>query len=187
MTAPTYEHGDVRAADLSTMNPAVVAADEYQDYFGFGQNETFTLPDGKQQIFFKVMNEGERAQFQKKTSRDIKFNRSSGDAAIRADQAEERHELIMISVTGWSLMKRVNGTWIQAPFSTGSPGSELGQWLKVANPKVVDDLEFAIRLANPWMQAEQTVEEIDKEMARLAELREQALEREKGKSNSSGR
>jgi hypothetical protein len=173
---------DIRHADFSSDNPAVVSPDEYQDYFGFGDTKMFTLPDGKQQIFFKVMNEGERAQFQKSTSTDIKFNRSSGDAAIKADQAKERHELILTSVVGWSMKRRnASGGWEDVPFSGNSPGSTLGQWLKVADPKIVDELEFAIRKSNPWMQAEMTVEEIDKEIARLGELREQALEREKGK------
>jgi hypothetical protein len=174
---------DIRDAQFQPDNPAVVNAEEYQDYFGFGQQEEFILPDGKQKIFFQVMNEGDRARFQKKTSKDIKINRGTNEAAIRADQAEERQELIMSSVTGWTLKRRnPNGEWVDAPFSNnGSPGCELAQWLAKANPKIVDDLEFAIRKANPWMQAEMTVEEVDKEMARLAEVREQILEREKGK------
>jgi hypothetical protein len=169
---------DIRESSFDAGNPAVVNNDMYQDYFGFAGQESFTLPDGKQQIFFTKMNEGQRFQFQKKTSKDIKFNRASGDAAVRADPAEERQELIMSSVVGWSLMRRNGNTWEAAAFSTGGPNSELYKWLKVADPKIVDDLELAIRKANPWMQADQTVEEIDKEIASLQELRAQAVERE---------
>ena len=172
---------DVRDANLDSSNPAVIDAEEYQDYFGFGEQQEFVLPDGKQKIFFKVMNEGERAKFQKKTSRDIKFNRSSGDAAIRADVADERTELIMTSVTGWTLKRRSPSGWEDAPFSTGGPHSDLAKWLQLANPKIVDDLQLAIRKANPWMQEDMSVEEIDKEIANLQELRDKALEREKGK------
>lgn len=176
---------DVRDAKLDIEDPAVVEI--YEDYFGFGDQQIFTLPDGKQTITFKVMNEGERSAFQKKTSRDIKFNRATSDAAIRADPAEERRELIMTSVTGWTLKRRGPSGWTDAPFSGGKPGSELDQWLKVANPKVIDDLEMAIRKANPWMQADMTTEEIDKEIDRLTDLRAQVAERERGESASSSR
>src|SRR5215475_3988382 len=110
-TTQMYEDGrDIRNAQFAPGDEAVVSGDQgFVDYFGFGQDESFLLPDGKQSITFKVMNEGQRAKFQKKTSKDIKFNRASGDAAIKADQAEERHELIMSSVTGWSLMRPVGG------------------------------------------------------------------------------
>jgi hypothetical protein len=160
--------------ETPTENPAVIQVQE--DYFGFGESQKFFFPDGVSFIEFQIMNEGQRREFQKKTNRDITFNRGTNDARIKADPAEERHALITSSVTGWNLVR--NGQ--PMPFSKGTPGSTLEQWLKVANPKIVDDLEFAIRKANPWMQAEMTVEEIDKEMARLSELREQVLEREKG-------
>jgi hypothetical protein len=169
---------DIRDSQFQASDPAVTPGDEYQDYFGFSGQEAFTLPDRKQQIFFKKMTEGERFLFQKKTSKDIKFNRTSGDAAVRADPAEERHELIMTSVTGWSLMRKSGNGWEPAPFSTGGAGSALSMWLKAADPKIVDDLELAIRKGNPWMQADQTVEEIDKEIENLQELRAQAVERE---------
>lgn len=160
----------------------------YEDYFGFGQSERFTMPDGKQYIEFQVMNEGQRREFQKRTNKDIKFNRATNDASIKADPAEERWALITSSVTGWNLKRRrPDGSFEDAPFSKGSPGSELEKFLAKANPKLIDDLEFAIRKANPWMQADMTVEEIDKEMDRLRDLREQAVEREKGEGSSSSK
>lgn len=183
MTAPSTQD---LSQGFDVTNPAV--EEIYEDYFGFGDTQTFTLPDGKQQIFFKVMNEGERREFQKKTNKDIRFNKASGDASIKADQAQERYELIMTSVTGWSMKRRqADGSFNDVPFSGTTPGSTLAQWLQVANPKIVDDLEFAIRKANPWMQADMTVEDIDKEIERLSELREQALEREKGEGVSSSK
>jgi hypothetical protein len=173
---------DVRNANFSADDPAVISGGEgYVDYFGFGEDHIFVMPDGKQTIEFRVMNEGERAKFQRKTSKDIKFNRASGDAAIKADQAEERWELIMTSVTGWSFMQRGPQGWVPVPFSGGSPSSALGKWLTKADPKIVDDLELAIRRANPWMQADMTVEEIDKEIDRLTDLRKEVEERERGK------
>ena len=167
-------------------NPAVIEV--YEDYFGFGSNERWYFPDGKQYIEFQIMNEGQRREFQKKTNRDITFNRGTNDAKIKADPAEERWHLIITSVVGWNLKRRQpDGTFADVTFSKGTAGSELEKWLRVANPKLVDDLEFAIRKANPWMQAEMTVEEIEKEEARLAELKQQVLERERGEGSSSSK
>jgi hypothetical protein len=167
-------------------NPAVIEV--YDDYFGWGDAKEFTFPDGKQKIFFKVMNEGERKKFQQKTNRDIRFNQSTRDAHLKTDAAEERWQLITNSVTGWSLKRRnANGGWSDVPFSVGSPGAELEKWLERANPKIVDDLEFAIRMANPWMQADMTVAEIDIEMNRLVELRKAQVEKERGEDASSNK
>lgn len=169
---------DIRDAQFQPDNPAVVPAADYVDYFGFAQEESYTLPDGRQQIFFRKMNEGDRFAYQKKTSKDIKFNRATNDAAVRNDVAEERHELIMTSVTGWSLMRNTGAGWEPVPFSKGSGNSTLNSWLKVADPKIVDELEIEIRTANPWMQADMTVEEIDKEIDRLTVLRKEVEERD---------
>ena len=90
--------------------------------------------------------------------------------------------------SGWSLKRRTaDGTFVDAAFSSGSPGSELAKWLNVANPKIVDELEFAIRKANPWMQADMSAVEIRKEIERLQELEVQAMEREKGEGLSSNK
>jgi len=155
-----------------------IADDQYEDYFGFEKTEVFTLPDGKQQIFFQVMNEGQKTRFQQKTNRDIHVNRNSQDMRIKADPAGERQALIESSVTGWSLKKKVNGQWVDAPFSNnGTPGDELHKWLANANPKIVEDLEDAIRKANPWLQADMSVEQIDEEMQRLADLRAEVVKK----------
>ena len=171
---------------LSLDNPAVVI--EYTDFFGFGSSEEFIMPDGHQKIFFKVMCEGERKKYQQLTNRDIRFNQATKDAHIKGDPAGERWSLITSSVTGWSLKRRNSrGEWTDVPFSSGTPGAELEKWLERADPKIVDNLEFKIRMANSWMQGDMTVEEIDKEFERLTELRVAAVERERGESGSSGR
>jgi hypothetical protein len=150
--------------------------EQYEDYFGFDTTEVYTLPDGKQQIFFKVMNEGQKVKFQQKTNRDIHVNRASNDMRIKADPAGERQALIESSVTGWTLKKKVGGQWVDAPFSNnGSPGDELHKWLAVANPRIVEELEDAIRKANPWLQADMTVEQIDEEIQRLHDLRAEVV------------
>jgi hypothetical protein len=166
------------------MQAAGVATEVSQevDYFGFEEKHTYTLPDGRQSIYFAAMNEGAKAAFQKLTSRDLRVQRSSGDALVKMDQAAERHALIQSSVTGWSLRRRNPKTdaWENAPFD----GPNLSRFLKQANPKIIEELERAIRKANAWLMDELTVEEIDKEIENLREMREAAQKREEGKELS---
>ena len=158
--------------DFSTLGQTPA---DMEDYFGFDEFGTFMLPDGKQWIKFKIMSEGDRAKFQRLTNKDIKITRGTGDASINADVAAERHELIKTSVVDWYMFGRENPSapMQQIPFTKSGRGLNLENWLSKANPKIVDDLELAIRQANPWMQADMTVEEIDKELERLRELRDQ--------------
>ena len=157
----------------------------YVDYFGFDDEKMFWLPDGKQWISFRALNEGARAKYEATTSRDIKFNRRTDDAAIKMDAASDRHSLIKSSVTGWNFVRRNRvGVLEPVPFSIGSPGATFEQWLDKANPKIINDLTDAIRKANPWMTEEMTVEMIDEELKRLMALREEIIERDAAKKSS---
>jgi hypothetical protein len=156
----------------------------YVDYYGFDEVCRYYLPDGKQYIEFKPMTEGGRAKYEAKTSRDVRFNRKTDDAAVRMNPADDRHALIVESVTGWHMVRRINDRWQPVAFSKGSKGAELEKWLDVANPKIVNELIDEIRKANPWMTDDMTVEMIDEEIARLQEMRTQVAEREAaGKSS----
>lgn len=168
---------DSSATVFAEENPAVVTVQ--QDYFGFGAEERYYFPDGVTYISFRIMNEGQRKKFQQGTSRDIKFNRATNDASIKADPAQERWQLITTSCTGWNLVRRNPARDTLEPIMFNS--KLLEQWLEMADPKVVDDLEMAIRRANPWLQADMTVEEIDKELERLQDLRKEVQDRDKGK------
>lgn len=153
----------------------VVQAETFDDYWSFSETKRFMLPDGKQWIDFQVMNEGQKSDYQRRTNRDIKINRKSGDATLRNDIAEERHALIVSSVVGWNMRK--GNDWV------GFDKRILETWLGVANPRVVEDLEMEIRKANPWLQGEMTLEDIDKEIERLQELRIETEKREAGKGS----
>lgn len=156
---------------------------QFTDYFGFKATEKFYLPDGKTYIEFDVMNEGAKARFQKLTSRDLRVQRTTGDALLKMDPGAERHALISESVTGWNLMRRApkgEARWEHAPFDK----SNLNRFLDSADPRIIEDLEKEIRKANPWLMDEMSVEDIDKEISNLQELREKAVEREAGKSAS---
>lgn len=148
------------------------------DYFGFQATETFTLPDGKQFIEFSIMNEGQKAKFQKMTSRDLVIQRNQ-DARMKMDPANERHELIRSSVTGWNLYR--GGQPI--PFTERN----MKDFLELADPRIIEGLEKAIRKANPWLLSEMKSDDIREEIKNLEEMLEVALERERGEASSSSK
>lgn len=157
----------------------------YVDYFGFDETRKYMLPDGKQYIEFKALTEGQRARYESATSRDIRFNRRTDDAAIRMDAAADRKALIEASVVGWNMWRVVNGQPQPVAFSNnGTPGCSLNQWLNGANPRLVNELIAMIRSANDWMVEDMTPEMIREEIVRLQEMLVQAEEREAKVKNS---
>lgn len=172
----TEAERNMAAGGVSVDEPAV------EDYFGFDETGRYVFPDGKQYIEYRVMDEGMRARFQKATSRDIRLFKTSGDASVKINPAEEREILLLTSVIGWNLLK--NGEPVSFGPVPASVGSPFGQWLQHANPKYVAELELAIRKANVWMNAELTVEAIDAEIASMQEMRAEAVKREEGKGVS---
>lgn len=154
----------------------------YQDFFSpFVGYDKYTLPDGLQTITFKIMNEGDRMEYQRKTNRPISIDRKSDTASIRPDVAADRLELILTTVTDWNLFMRKHdtGEWVPVVFTKAN----LNNWVRTTNPKIVTDLERAIQKANPWMMAEMTVEEIDAEISNLQDLRDRRV-REEAEKNS---
>lgn len=170
-----------------TLNPPGMVGDDgpdngelYIDYWGTDETHRHTLPDGKQWFEFQIMDEGARSRFQKLTNTDLTVMRDN-TAKVKMDPAAERHTLIKESVINWNLMQKgPDGNWSAAPWSKRN----LEQWLEKAPPKIVDELEFAIRKANPWMQADMSVEEIDKEIGRLYDLRKDVEARKSGEGSS---
>lgn len=159
----------------------VVETVQQADYFGFASNEKFYFPDGLTFIEFSVMNEGKKAKFQKLTQRDLILERQSGNARMKVDPSLERHILINQSVVNWNLVRGNPAKPI--PFSVPA----MKDFLELANPKVIEDLEIAIRKGNPWLMDEMKVEDIDREMENLTELRKAAEAREAGESGSSNK
>lgn len=157
------------AAGVTVAEPQVI------DYFGFDETHTFYLDGTKTQYFlFKVLNEGQLAQFQKNTSRDVIMQRSTGNAKMRMDPASERHELIKAAVVGWRLYRKAprlrgsqsgpaEGSLVEVPFGKG----DLNEVLDKFPSSVISKLEKAIRDANPSLKPDQTIEEIDEAIALL--------------------
>lgn len=163
----------------------ITAAPDYEDYWGNDETVKHFLPDHKQYFVIRPMNEGAKAKFQKMTNRDVILEQKTQNARFRVDPAEERHELIRHSVIDWFLFQRDRNTGAieQVRFTP----DKLNKWLSVAPPKVVEDLEHAIRMANPWLQADMTFEQIDEEINRLREVRAQKEREEQGEGDSTNR
>jgi hypothetical protein len=168
--------------------PSIPSADveyaSYVDYFGFDETKKYYL-DARFYIEFKPMTEGQRAKYESATSRDIRFNRRTDDAAIKMDAPSDRRALIEASVIGWNLMRpNANGTWEPITFSKGTGGSTLSLWLDKTNPKFVNGLVAEIRKSNEWMTEDMTSEMIREEIGRLQEMLVQTEEREARQKNS---
>ncbi len=164
--------------DTATENPALEPTGFEQpqqiDYFGFQETHRYTFPDGLSWIEFRSMNEGEKKKFQAKTSRDMVLDRG-GNARMKMDPGTERHELIHSCATNWNMVR--NG--VPVPFNK----INLNDFLTLADPRVVEDLEKAIRKANPWLLADMTVEDIQREIDSLEEMKRTIEEREQGEDS----
>lgn len=181
---------DIDSEDANLPLPGISSVEEevyagYQDYYGNDSTERWYFPDGKQYIEVLPMNEGARAKYEAGTSRDVRFNRRTDDAAIRMDAAADRKVMVTSSVVGWHNVKRNGkGGFEPVPFTIGSPGSTFEQWYGKADPKLINQLVDFIRKVNPWMTDEMTVAMIDEEIVRLTELRAVVAEREAKAKNS---
>jgi hypothetical protein len=152
-----------------------VAEDEfgsYEDYWGFDEKKKHYLPDGKQYFEIQVMNEGQRTAYQKMVNSDLTVSRT-GDAKIKVDPAQERQSLIKASVVGAHIVYKGSLRQFDSML--------MENWLDKAPVRLVDDLEAAIRKANPWLSGELTVAQIEEQIQTLQEQLVEAKKREAGK------
>lgn len=149
------------------------------DYFGFGSHERFYFPDKVTFVEFSVMNEGEKSKFQRDTSKPLRINTKTSEAVATMDPAKDRHALLRACIKNWNLLR--GGQPI--PFSPRA----LSDFLELANPKLVEDIEFAIQKANPWMNGELTSEQLTEEINRLIEVRDQVEADERGEAGSASK
>lgn len=161
---------NMREAGVPTHEPVIV------DYFGFEETYVLPLPDGRQTIEHKVLNEGQKRKYQNSINRDVVIQRATGDAKMRMAPGDERHHLLKTAITGWNMFR--NGQ----PYAF-SPRN-LDDFLELAPPRIIDLIEKEVRKANPWLLQDMSVEDIDKEMANLQEMRDKKVEEEAGKSAS---
>lgn len=171
----TYNEDAARAAGVVVDEPV------FANYWGFESTEKFYLPDGKQFIVLSRMNEGAKSKYQNSTRSAITLKRQSGDASIISDVAKERHALIEACAKDWNFFRpdpSNNGGMVPAPFVDRAFGFR--QWLLVADPAIIEDLEKKCREVNPWLLNDMTVEAIDEEILSLNERRDELLKRDSG-------
>lgn len=176
--APTREEEEKEERRIEAVEAGLRASGEPTeervpaDYFAFDKKLTVELPDGISKVYHKVLNEGQRRQFLNETQKDIRLQRATGDAIMRTALGEERHQLLKLAIVDWELYRGGE----KVPFTP----QMLDTFLQNANPRIVDIIEKEVRKANPWLLQEMSVEDIDKEIENLKEMREVALEREQG-------
>lgn len=149
----------------------------FKDFWGKFENERWYFPgqedlpeEYKQYIEFKGMDEGARSRYQKATNKGVVIERSTNNARMGVDPAGDRKALFEASVQDWRLAQ--NGNLI--PFKMHT----FRQWAETANPKLIDELETAIRKANPWMVNEMSSQAIRDEINSLEEQYKEAKARE---------
>lgn len=194
MTAPieTDEQRDARLAATQARQEAAgivveakVVAPDTQNYWGNVTRHKHYLPDGVQYIEFEPMTEGARSKYQTATQTEMTMNQNTKSSTMKFNVARDRRALIDNSVKGW--------------FMFGPQGQELGpnqfergqytfdKWLQQADPKIVEDLEKAIRKSNAWLQSDLDADEIQEEIARLEQQLGEVRDRELGEDGSSSK
>jgi hypothetical protein len=175
--------GPVTARELESQasegQGPVTEAPVQQEYYMTEVRERWYFPDKITYIEFKKLLEGGKAEFERRTQKDAILERRTQNVRIGMDPAAERHELIRTCVTDWNLIR--GGQLV--PFNV----KNLNDWLRVADPGMVEELAKAIRKLNPWLGGEPTIQEIDDQIAELHELRAQLVEKEQQNLSSDSR
>jgi len=174
-----FEEEQARAASTAAaMEADGVSAVErtQQSYFGFEEIHKVLLPDGVSYIEHKTLNEGARRKYLNKVNRDIMLQRSTGNAIMRMQQGDEKHELLESAICGWNLIGKQGEPLV---FNR----DKLQKFLSEANPVIIDLIEKDVRKKNPWLLAEMSVEDIDKQISELEEMKETKLKEEEGNAS----
>lgn len=159
----------MQAKGESTTEPVAV------DYFDFEEEFKVLLPDGIQYFTHKVLNEGARRKYERQSQRDVKLQRATNDVLFRAAPGEARAALLETCITGWYLVRNRKSF----PYSK----TNVATVLEVFPPKIIDIIHKDIMQKNPWLLADMTVEDIDRELETLQEQRAIKVAEEAGKEN----
>ena len=176
--------------DTEELDPTVQAMQEagaatdtgvYVDYFGFEESRNVYLPDGRQYVTIKKLNEGDRRKYLNQVNKDIRIERQTGDAKLKVATGDDRVALLKSAIIDWYLMRKNErtGEWEPAPFKEQA----LNAFLEKANPKIIDIIEKEVRKDNEWLVGDVTIEDIDKQMAELQELRDKKVAEAEGKGS----
>lgn len=182
----TVEYEERKAASIAQgMADAGVNPEEsvQEDYWGTDETYKVFLPDGKSYMECKYLSDGDRRKYQKAISRDVRLNKASGDAILQMTVGEEKVALILGAVVDWNLVRKdkKTGQLIPVPFSGGTKGSNLSQWIDVTRPQNVDHVFNEIAKNETWLNADVTVEAIDEQIADLEKLKAELIKEAEGK------
>lgn len=153
----------------------------YGDFWGEPELLRSYLPDGKQYIEYRAMNEGERRKYQSDTAAKLTMHKASESSSVTYNPARDREALINQCVKDWFVIK--NG----APVKFGDRVNGFHAWILRADPAIVEKLERDIRKANTWMEADLSVEDIDEQIDELREKRDRVAAAQAGESASSSK
>jgi hypothetical protein len=168
--ADSVEEG-LRAAGQATELPVVV------DYFATEDVITCTLPDGVQWVQHKLLTEGDRRKYRNKTSRNLRIKRATDEASMDMASGDDLHVLLEIAIVNWNLKRGGK----EVPFSKGTPGATLSQFLDAAPPSIIDHIHKDITKHNPWLLGDISLEDMIKEKESLEEMIEVKRREEEGK------
>lgn len=175
---------DTETLDPTTaaMKAAGVATETgtYVDYFDFDDTRNVTFPDERSFVTIQVLNEGARRKYLNSTNRDVTIQRATGDAKMKIASGDDRAALLSSAIVGWNLQtKNKSGEMEPIPFNK----QNLTKFLESASPTIIDLIEKEVRKDNPWLLADVSIEDIDKQIEELQELRAKKLEETEGKES----
>lgn len=147
-----------------------------EDYFAFDLTFTYTMPDGVSKIIHKALTEGDRKSYLNKVNRDITIKKASGDAQMRMASGDEKYALLERAIVGWDMLRKGQLVVFSRDMLT--------KFLDSANPVIIDGIHKEVVKKNPWLLAEMSVEDIEKEISELTELLETKKKEEAGKAAS---
>lgn len=167
----------LRAAGESTTVPV------FTDYFAFEEKKTVTLPDGAQWVQIKALNEGERKKYRNASNRGLTIKKGSGDANMNLAPGDDLHNLLRLAIVDWHVLRAGPKGPVEVPFSKGSPGANLEQFLSAAPPAVIDVIDKEVRKMNPWLLGEMELEDMYRERDNLNEMIALKEREEEGKAS----
>lgn len=159
----------MRTAGVATHEP------QQQSYFGFERIEKFTLPDGVSYIEFHVLNEGKRKMYLDAVQKDVRLQKTTGDAFLKLQSGTEKHVLLEAAICGWNLIDETG----EVRFSPRA----VKRFLDETDPRLIDLIEKEVRKANPWLLADMSADDIRKQIDDLEEMLEVKEAEEAGKGS----
>ena len=141
----------------------------------FGEDDIYTVPlpgSQSQYVVIKALNEGERRKYLDRTNRDVKMDRT-GNATLRTTPGSDRYELLKIAIVDYNL--KVGDGYKN--LANGGNGL-LEKFLTQSRPTVIDEIVREVNKRNPWLLAEMSVEDIEREISNLQEMLEEKKKQE---------